>query len=248
MGKAVTSYSNPMTHNSTLPHIVILTGAGVSAESGIPTFRGPGGLWEGRDITELATPQAFRAQPHVVQRFYNERRQILLTKQPNAAHTAIARLQKEYSGRVTLISQNIDDLHERGGSPEVWHIHGELLKSRCTHCGAIHDCRHDLDQTSVCPSCQSTGKLRPHVVWFGETPLFLDELDARTRDATLFAAIGTSGLVYPAANFVHIARSRGARCIEFNLESSDGVFDEFIPGPATQTVTAWVDSLLGHTH
>ncbi|MBE7493952.1 MAG: NAD-dependent deacylase [Verrucomicrobiaceae bacterium] len=229
-------------------HIVILTGAGVSAESGIPTFRGPGGLWEGRDITELATPQAFRAQPHVVQRFYNERRQVLLSKEPNAAHKAIARLQKEYSGRVTLISQNIDDLHERGGSPEVWHIHGELLKSRCTHCGAIHECRHDLDQASVCPACHSTGKLRPHVVWFGETPLFLEELDARTRNATLFAAIGTSGLVYPAANFVHIARSRGARCIEFNLESSDGVFDEFIPGPATQTVTAWVDSLLRHTH
>ncbi|MBX7208043.1 MAG: NAD-dependent deacylase [Verrucomicrobiaceae bacterium] len=228
-------------------HIVILTGSGGSAESGIPTFRGAGGLWGGHDVMKVATPRAFCAQPQLVQRFYNERRQILLTKEPNAAHHAIARLQKEHSGRVTLITQNIDDLHERGGSPEVWHIHGELLKSRCTHCGMIHACREDLGPASVCPSCHGTGRLRPHVVWFGETPLFLEELDARTRDATLFAAIGTSGLVYPAANFVHIARSRGARCIEFNLESSDGVFDEFIAGPAAQTVTAWVDSFLGHT-
>lgn len=238
---------NTITHSQS-SHIVILTGAGVSAESGIPTFRGAGGLWEGRDVMELATPEAFERNRDLVQRFYNERRQDLLKKEPNAAHRAIARLQREYPGRVTLVTQNIDDLHERGGSPEVWHIHGELLKSRCTHCGAVHECRDDLDTASVCPACHSTGKLRPHVVWFGETPLFLEELDAHTRDATLFAAIGTSGLVYPAAKFVHIARSRGARCIEFNLESSDGVFDEFVSGPATQTVTAWVESLLGHTH
>ncbi|MES2597580.1 MAG: NAD-dependent deacylase [Verrucomicrobiota bacterium] len=233
------------TANPSIPynHIVILTGAGVSAESGIPTFRGTDGLWEGRDVTELATPQAFRAQPHVVQKFYNERRQMLLDKQPNAAHEAIARLQKNYKGRVTLITQNIDDLHERGGSAEVWHIHGELLKSRCVKCAAVTDCRQDLDDSSVCPECHAAGSLRPHVVWFGETPLFLDELSDRTSDASLFVAIGTSGLVYPAANFVHIARSRGAECVEFNLESSE-VFDHFIEGPATHTVTHWVDWLL----
>lgn len=236
------------TQSTRAEHIVILTGAGVSAESGIPTFRGSGGLWEGRNVMELATPEAFIARPAMVQRFYNERRLALLGKQPNAAHQAIARLQREHRGRVTLVTQNIDDLHERGGSPEVWHIHGELLKSRCQRCGAVHECRRDLDAGSVCPACQSTGKLRPHVVWFGEVPLYLEELNGLTRDATLFAAIGTSGLVYPAANFAHIARSRGARCIEFNLESSDGVFDECIPGPATQTVAAWVESLLGATH
>lgn len=230
-----------MTQNSS--HIVVLTGAGISAESGIPTFRGTGGLWEGRDVMELATPEAFQRHPEVVGRFYNKRRQTLLTKEPNAAHFALARLQREFRGRFTLITQNIDDLHERGGSSEVWHIHGELLKSRCCQCGTVHDCRIDLDSETPCPSCHSIGKLRPHVVWFGETPLFLDELATRTRDATLFAAIGTSGIVYPAANFVHIARSRGARCLEFNLEPS-GVFDEFIEGPATQTVTAWADSLL----
>jgi len=228
-------------HNA---HIVILTGAGVSTESGIPTFRGAGGLWEGREVMELATPETFERNPELVQRFYNERRQVLLTKEPNAAHRAIARLQREYSGRVTLVTQNIDDLHERGGSPEVWHIHGELLKSRCIHCGAVNECCRNLDPASVCPACLSIDKLRPHVVWFGETPLFLEELDERTRDATLFAAIGTSGLVYPAANFVHIARSRGARCMEFNLESSNGVFDEFV----AQTVTEWVDSPLGSPH
>lgn len=225
-------------------HIVILTGAGVSAESGIPTFRGVGGLWEGRDVMELATPEAFERNRDLVQRFYNERRQDLLKIEPNAAHRAIARLQREYPGRVTLVTQNIDDLHERGGSPEVWHIHGELLLSRCERCYAVQHCHEDLHSASVCENCGRAGRLRPHVVWFGEVPFHLDNLNIKTRDATLFAAIGTSGLVYPAANFVHIARSRGARCIEFNLESSDGVFDEFIPGPATQTVTAWVDSLL----
>lgn len=228
-------------------HIVILTGAGVSAESGIPTFRGAGGLWEGRDVMELATPEAFERNRDLVQRFYNERRQDLLKKEPNAAHRAIARLQRAYPGRITLITQNIDDLHERGGSPVVCHIHGELLKSRCERCFAVHYCHEELYSSSVCENCGHAGRLRPHVVWFGEVPFHLEPLSIKTRDATLFAAIGTSGLVYPAANFVHIARSRGARCIEFNLESSDGVFDEFIPGPATQTVTAWVDSLLEPT-
>lgn len=229
-------------------HIVILTGAGVSAESGIPTFRGTGGLWEGRDVMELATPEAFERNRDLVQRFYNERRQDLLKKEPNAAHQAIARLQREYPGRVTLVTQNIDDLHERGGSPEVWHIHGELFLSRCERCYAVQYCQEDLHSASVCENCGHSGRLRPHVVWFGEVPFHLEDLNIKTRDATLFAAIGTSGLVYPAANFAHIARSRGARCIEFNLESSDGVFDEFIPGPATHTVTAWVDSLLGQIH
>ncbi len=225
-------------------HIVILTGAGISAESGIPTFRGAGGLWEGLDVMQLATPEAFSRQPAVVQRFYNERRRSLLDKAPNQAHRALARLQRGHSGRVTLITQNIDDLHERAGSPAVWHIHGELLKSRCTACAAVLSCREDLGADSVCAECGSAGSLRPHVVWFGETPLFLDELATITRDATLFAAIGTSGLVYPAANFVHVARSLGARCLEFNLEAS-GVFDQFIAGPASLTVTAWVDALLG---
>ncbi len=228
---------------SSHPHIVILTGAGVSAESGIPTFRGAGGLWEGRDVMELATP-AFQRNRDLVQRFYNERRQDLLKKEPNAAHHAIARLQREYPGRVTLVTQNIDDLHERAGSPEVWHIHGELLLSRCERCYEVQHCREDLHSASRCEHCGQSGRLRPHVVWFGEVPYHLGDLDIKTRDARIFAAIGTGGLVYPAANFAHIARSLGARCIEFNLEPSDGVFDEFIEGPAGQTVTAWVDSLL----
>lgn len=240
-----------MNTNCTSPsnaHIVILTGAGVSAESGIPTFRGTGGLWEGRDVMELATPEAFERNRDLVQRFYNERRQDLLKKEPNAAHRAIARLQREYPGRVTLVTQNIDDLHERGGSSEVWHIHGELFLSRCERCYSVQHCQEDLHAASVCENCGHSGRLRPHVVWFGEVPFHLEDLSIKTRDATLFAAIGTSGLVYPAANFVHIARSRGARCLEFNLEPSDGVFDETILGPATQTVTAWVESLLGNAY
>lgn len=224
-------------------HIVILTGAGVSAESGLPTFRGNGGLWEGRDVMKVATPEAFAADPKMVQRFYNERRQVLLTKDPNPAHAAIARLQRESQSRITLITQNIDDLHERAGSGDVWHIHGELLRSRCLQCGSVKECRIDLGETSLCGACGAAGTLRPHVVWFGEIPLHLDELDVLTRDVTLFVAMGTSGQVYPAANFVHVARARGARCIEFNLEAS-GVFDEFVFGPAAQTVPAWVDGLL----
>lgn len=224
-------------------HIVILTGAGVSAESGLPTFRGNGGLWEGRNVMEVATPEAFRADPKLVQRFYNERRQVLLTKAPNPAHSALARLQRESPGRVTLITQNIDDLHERAGSANVWHIHGELLRSRCLQCGGVQDCREDLDEASVCGACGAVGALRPHVVWFGEIPLHLEELDALTRDVTVFAAVGTSGQVYPAANFVHLARARGARCIEFNLEPS-GAFDTFTYGPAASTIPRWVDSLL----
>jgi NAD-dependent deacetylase len=230
--------------NSKSDHIVILTGAGVSAESGIPTFRGAGGLWEGHDVMDLATPQGFERQPELVQRFYNDRRKLLLTKAQNDAHRAIARLQREYPGKVTLITQNIDDLHERGGSTDVWHIHGELLRVRCQDCGAVLDCREDIGAASVCAKCNATGRLRPHVVWFGEMPLHLDELYSFTEDAAVFAAIGTSGQVYPAANFVHVAKERGARTIEFNLESSE-VFDEFVPGPAARTVTAWVDSLLG---
>jgi NAD-dependent deacetylase len=233
--------------NTAIPHpcgpIVILTGAGVSAESGIPTFRGSGGLWEGRDVMEIATPQAFRAQPELVQRFYNDRRRALLDKGPNAAHFAIARLQEHYPGKVTLVTQNVDDLHERAGSPEVWHIHGELRKSRCVACGDVAPCDVDLTAKSVCADCEVRGQLRPHIVWFGEMPFFLDQLAVDTRDVRLFVAIGTSGQVYPAANFVHTAHRLGARSLEFNLESS-GVFDQFIAGPASQTVTAWVESLL----
>jgi NAD-dependent deacetylase len=228
--------------------IVILTGAGISAESGVPTFRDAGGLWEGNRVEDVATPEAFVRQPELVQRFYNLRRAAIQTKEPNAAHRAVARLQNAWPGMVTLITQNIDDLHERGGSPDVLHMHGELLKSRCNHCGDVRECRGDLSVSDLCEVCGARGTLRPHVVWFGETPLLLHEIDMALRGADLFAAIGTSGLVYPAAGLVSHAEMFGVPTIEFNLEvtAASRAFDETRPGRAGETVPAWVEELIGH--
>lgn len=229
----------------TAPSIFILTGAGVSAESGIATFRGAGGLWEGHRVEEVASPEGFAANPALVQRFYNERRRGINNRHPNDAHRALARLQREYQGRVMLITQNIDDLHERGGSPEVLHMHGEIFKARCVRCEMVTDWREDLDDTTLCRSCR--GGLRPHIVWFGEIPLGLDEIYEALEQADLFAAIGTSGNVYPAAGFVDYARRNRRRCLEFNLEqtSASALFHENRLGPAGQTVTQWVSELLG---
>jgi NAD-dependent deacetylase len=226
--------------------IVILTGAGISAESGVPTFRDAGGLWEGIRVEDVATPEAFARQPELVQRFYNLRRAAIQTKVPNPAHRALARLQQAWPGRVTLVTQNIDDLHERGGSPHVIHMHGELLKSRCDDCGDVRECRGDLTVSDLCAACGARATLRPHVVWFGEMPLFLEEIDAALRNADLFAAIGTSGLVYPAAGFVNEARRYGVPTVEFNLEktAASRAFDETRPGKAGATVPAWVEELL----
>ncbi len=226
--------------------IVILTGAGISAESGIATFRGAGGLWEGHEVQDVATPEAFARNPDLVQRFYNERRRGIAEKEPNAAHHAIAELQQRYPGQVVLITQNIDDLHERGGSPEVIHMHGEALKARCLSCGSIHAWLGDLSRDSSCPACARTGQLRPHIVWFGEVPLFMDDIISALAGADIFAAVGTSGQVYPAAGFVDMASRQGARCIEFNLDPtpSSGLFHETRPGPATKTVADWTRELM----
>ena len=230
-----------------MKNIVILTGAGVSAESGVATFRGVDGLWEGNHIEDVASPEGFARDPQLVQRFYNLRRAALKTVRPNPAHEAIARLQREWShGSVTLITQNVDDLHERGGSPEVWHMHGELLKIRCTRCQQVIGWSEDVSAETVCPTCHSVGTMRPDIVWFGEMPFLMDEILLRLRQATLFAAIGTSGHVYPAAGFVVEATRNGAATIEFNLESSNVSlsFAEHRIGPAGVTVPVWVTSLL----
>lgn len=232
--------------------IFVLTGAGVSAESGLSTFRDKSltGLWARFDPMKLATPEAFARDPAAVHEFYNFRRRNLLSAAPNAAHFALARLQRELPGRggaATLVTQNIDDLHERGGANSVVHMHGELLKARCAACGAVHAQREDLATESVCSSCGREGTLRPHVVWFGETPLFMDEIFAALCEATHFVSIGTSGSVYPAAGFVSQARARGVRTCEINLEPSDNaaVFDEKRYGVASEVVPAWVEEALG---
>jgi len=232
---------------SELPSIVILTGAGISAESGIPTFRASDGLWENHRITDVASPEGFQLNPALVNVFYNDRRKALLdpSVSPNQAHESIARLQREYKGSVYLVTQNIDDLHDRVGA-DVWHMHGELLKVRCTESNSVIDWRTDVLDDTRCSCCTKPAPLRPHVVWFGEEPLYMDKITHALSSADIFAAIGTSGHVYPAAGFVQLASEQGARTIEFNLEPSEVTsnFDDRVIGPASKTVPQWVDDLL----
>jgi NAD-dependent deacetylase len=230
-----------------IPNIVILTGAGISAESGVPTFRGSDGLWEGHRIEDVATPEAFARNPELVQTFYNMRRAGLKKVEPNAAHHALVKLEQALgTDHFTLITQNVDDLHDRAGSQNLMHMHGELLKVRCVVCDNVCHWAEDILATSPCPFCQRTGTLRPHIVWFGEMPLYMEEIERALYLADLFAAIGTSGKVYPAAGFVRLANASGAKTIEFNLERSDVAkeFDEHRIGPAGIEVVKWVDEVL----
>lgn len=226
--------------------IVILTGAGISAESGVPTFRDAGGLWEGHRIEDVATPEAFVRKPSLVHRFYNMRRAALLGVKPNDAHHAIARLQQDYDGDVVLVTQNVDDLHERAESPAVIHMHGELNKARCEFCGLIVACGGSLSSDTTCPSCEQTGCLRPHIVWFGEMPFEMPRIEAALKRADLFVAIGTSGQVYPAAGFVREAKQAGAATVEINTATTAASehFDRRLSGPATEQVPYFVESLL----
>jgi len=230
--------------------IVVLTGAGISVESGLPSFRGAGGLWEGFRLEEVATPEAFARDPLTVQRFYDRRRRQLLAPggEPNPAHRALAELERRWPGEVLVVTQNIDDLHERAGSVNLIHMHGELLKARCTACEAVHGWREDLARAHACPACGRPDALRPHVVWFGEMPLALERIDEALGRCALFLAVGTSGQVYPAAGFVAEVRRRGrARTVELNLEPGAGssLFDEVRTGPASAIVPACIDELLG---
>jgi NAD-dependent deacetylase len=229
--------------------IVVLTGAGISAESGLPTFRGNDGLWMGWRLEEVATPEAFARQPEAVQRFYDLRRRQLLAPEvaPNAAHLALVELERRWAGRVLIVTQNIDDLHERAGARNLIHMHGELLKARCAGCGAVCEWRTDLAGAHACPACAAAAMLRPHVVWFGEMPLELEAIYAALAACDLFIAIGTSGQVYPAAGFVEEVRRHGrAHTVEINLEPGalNSRFAEHRRGPATEVVPRYVDELL----
>ena len=226
--------------------IVVLTGAGISAESGLRTFRAADGLWEDHRVEDVATPEAFVRNPGLVQHFYNERRRQLGRVEPNAAHHALARLEREWPGGMLLVTQNVDDLHDRAGSRNLIHMHGELLKARCLRCGKVGTWQGDILQDSLCPSCSKAGCLRPHIVWFGEMPLELDRIGEALDRCGIFAAVGTSGAVYPAAGFVSMV-SPGTRTLELNLEVSEisDAFDECIQGPATEIVPLWVERLLG---
>ena len=234
---------------SKIRNIVVLTGAGVSAESGMDTFRGGGGLWEKHRVEDVATPQAFAADPDLVLRFYDMRRAAIQTKEPNAAHVALARLDAEWPKSdgygLLVVTQNVDDLHERGGARRVLHMHGEHLSVWCTACDERVPWRGPLADRPPCPACGESA-LRPDIVWFGEMPYRMEEIYAALREADLFVSIGTSGAVYPAASFVRNARDLGARTLELNLETSKGSawFHESRLGPATELVPAWVEEVL----
>ncbi|WP_421789393.1 NAD-dependent deacylase [Hyphobacterium sp.] len=231
------------------PSLFILTGSGISAESGLGTFRDTDGIWAKFDWQELASPEGFAEDPIAVHEFYNLRRKGLLDASHNAAHTALARLEAAWirlGGKFSLVTQNIDDLHERAGSERLIHMHGELLKSRCNACGDLQDCRSDLAITQSCTACGREGTLRPHVVWFGEIPIGMEEIADRLATVTHFAAIGTSGAVWPAAGFAQEAARNGAETWELALDPGESghnfAFSRY--GKATQTVPFWCEEIL----
>jgi NAD-dependent deacetylase len=226
-------------------NIVILTGAGISAESGIGTFRDKGGLWEQHRIEDVATPEGFARDPDLVFRFYDMRREAIQKAEYNAAHQALARLDAEWDGNLLIVTQNVDDLHERAGAKRLIHMHGEHLNAWCMACDMRSPWRGTLADRPPCPACKEPA-LRPDVVWFGEMPYRMDEIDAALRECDLFVSIGTSGAVYPAAGYVQTARYVGARTLELNLEPSQGsvMFHESRMGKAGDLVPAWVHEIL----
>ncbi len=236
-----------MPSDQSLPKIFIFTGASISAETGLKTFRDNDGLWENHRVEEVATPEAFEQNPSLVYRFYNARRAQLQQDDvnPNAAHEALAKLEKAFGSNLMLVTQNVDDLHERGGSQSVYHMHGKLLSARCAISQQTFDWSDSFDHTTKCPCCNRV-TLRPDIVWFGEMPMYMEEIYDALSKADVFIAIGTSGNVYPAAGFVQIAKESGAHTIEANLAPgvTNALFDESLTGPASHIVPQWVDQLM----
>lgn len=229
--------------------IVVLTGAGISAESGINTFRSGDGLWENHCVEDVATLEGFARNPQLVHNFYNARRRHLLSTEirPNPAHSELARLQHEFPGEVLIVTQNIDNLHERAGSDALVHMHGELLKMRCSVSNLVFDIREDISFDSVCRCCHTPGNLRPDIVWFGEMPMQMPRIISALESCDLFLSIGTSGNVYPAASFYETAKFLGAYTVELNLDPTQSKFDEHIYGAAASIVPEFVQRLLnGH--
>ncbi|WP_339693173.1 NAD-dependent deacylase [Celeribacter baekdonensis] len=223
--------------------IFILSGAGLSAESGLRTFRAADGLWEDHRVEDVATFEAFERDAELVQRFYNMRRAQATEAHPNTAHVALAKLQANYDGPVTLVTQNVDDLLERGGAHEVIHMHGSVMGALCATCGHRWPAPMEMRVSDPCPSC-GMAHTRPDIVWFGEIPYHMDAIQNALENSDLFVSIGTSGMVYPAAGFSQMARQLGLRTLELNLESSGAMFDAVIEGPATQVVPDWVSRVL----
>lgn len=227
-------------------NIVILTGAGISAESGLATFRASNGLWNNHKVEDVATIEAFERNPAYVHEFYNDLKKELAAAKPNAAHLAITRLQKEYPADISVITQNVDILHEKAENRNIYHIHGQINQAVCLNCGHILETFGDVDTETVCPHCQVSGMMKPNIVFFGENLLCMDEVDTLLRRCDLFLSVGTSGVVFPAAAFVQTAKYYGAATYEFNLEptSNNFYFDKHIFGPAGTTLPAFVDEMI----
>lgn len=227
-------------------NIVILTGAGISAESGLATFRASNGLWNNHRVEDVATVEAFERNPAYVHEFYNELKKELVKAQPNPAHFAITKLQREYDAEISIVTQNVDTLHEKAGSKNICHIHGQINQALCLNCGHILETFGDVDTETVCPHCKIVGMMKPNIVFFGENLLCMNKVDRLLSGCDLFLSVGTSGVVFPAASFVQIAKYNGAQTYEFNLEptSNNFYFDRHIFGPAGTTLPAFVDELL----
>ncbi len=227
-------------------NILVLTGAGVSAESGLATFRSSNGLWNNHKVEDVATIEAFERNPEYVHDFYNEMKPALLAAQPNNAHKALARLEKEYSGQVHIVTQNVDTLHEKAGSQKVLHIHGQINQVVCLNCGQVLETWGDVNTMTVCNNCHVAGMMKPNIVFFGESLLKMTETERLLRSCDLFISVGTSGVVYPAAGFVQTAKYFGAKTVEFNLEqtSNNYLFDRHIYGKCGETIPLFVEELL----
>ena len=230
-------------------NIVVLTGAGASQESGVATFRDSNGLWENHRVEDVATPEAYQRNPQLVQDFYNARRRQVVTVHPNKAHQALVHLEQQWKGDFLLVTQNVDDLHDRAGSKNLIHMHGEIQKIRCTQCHHIWDHTKDVAKDMNCIACNAKGCVRPHIVWFGEMPLEMDSIEQALNSCDLFISIGTSGEVYPAAGFMQLARMAGAKTLELNLQSTgrSNHFHECVYGPAGNVVPEVVNALLQQT-
>ena len=231
---------------STYKNIVILTGAGISAESGLATFRASNGLWNNHKVEDVATIEAFERNPAYVHEFYNELKKELVKAKPNKAHLAITRLQKEYDANISVVTQNVDTLHEKAGNQNIHHIHGQINQAVCLNCGRILETFGDVDTETVCPHCHIAGMMKPNIVFFGENLLCMDKVDRLLSECDLFLSIGTSGVVFPAASFVQIAKYNNVKTYEFNLEppSNNYYFDHHIYGPAGTTLPAFVDEMI----
>lgn len=227
-------------------NILILTGAGISAESGLATFRSANGLWNNHRVEDVATIEGFQRNPALVHEFYNGLKEEIQKAKPNAAHLAITELQKNYPGQINVVTQNVDTLHEKAGNQNVYHIHGQINQAVCLNCGHILETFGDVDMQTACPHCQVAGMMKPNIVFFGENLLCMNEVDRLLRSCDLFVSIGTSGVVYPAAGFVQTAKYYGADTIEFTLETTANnyLFDRHVYGPAGQTFPPYVEELL----